>query len=466
MAQNFDFLTADLTSTVAAIRDGRTTSQDVVAACLDRTAKLDGCLLAFSEVLEREALATARARDLEREAGTPLSPLHGAPVVVKDLLDIEGRVTAAGSATRSNRVAGGTATTVRRLMQAGAVVIGKTNLVEFAFGGWGTNQGTGTPWNPWDARVHRSPGGSSSGSAVAVAVGLAAGALGTDTGGSVRIPAAFCGLTGLRVSEGRVSAAGMQFVSRTLDTVGPMAWSAADVALLLDAIHGPDASDPRTFRAMPERFTAVLTHGVAGMRIGVPSESSLGVVEGAVMDAVAAALREFTALGCVLVELERDPDFEGRQRLTSVIIAAEAYAENGKDASNPTPGDPAARARVLSGRDITTSAYLDALTGREEDRRTVPGMFETVDVLAFPTLPITAKPLVDIDEGDLSPSRFTRFASHYGLCAMAVPCGFDDSGLPVSIQLVAAPSHEARLLRLAHAYQQATDWHRRRPDIG
>ncbi len=454
----------DLWEAAARIRDGKFSSAELTKQCLGRIAAHDGRLGAFSETFADRAMGIARARDAEARAGSVLGPLHGVPVAVKDLIDVEGHVTAAGSLTRKGReAAASSATVVRRLTAAGAVIVGKTTLVEFAFGGWGTNQGWGTPCNPWDLKEHRSPGGSSSGSAVAVAAGMALGAIGTDTGGSVRIPSAFCGLTGLKVTEGRVSNAGMAFVSRTLDTAGPMAWSARDLALLLDAIHGPDPLDPKTFGAQPETFAAGLDSLPANLRIAVPRTEDLGVTDPAVMPAFQNALDALRDAGTRSFEMDRRMDFAAEQEATGTIIASEAYAECGMDAESEIPGDPASRARILKGATIPAHHYAIALAQRKIRQAEFLRRFEAFDLIALPTLPISARPVATLDESDLSPSRLTRFASYFGLCAIAVPCGFDEAGLPLSTQLVAAPYRERLLLAAAHAIQQRTDWHRARP---
>src|SRR6476469_4511289 len=219
---------------------GETSSHDIVAACLERIAVLDGHTHSFIEVYG------AAAVDLERKAGLGRGPLHGLPIALKDLLHVKDRVTTAGSKSWHGRVATETATAVERLLAAGMIPLGKTHMVEFAFGGWGRNQPMGTPWNPWDTRVHRVAGGSSSGSAVAVAAGLAPAAIGSDTGGSIRIPAALCGLTGLKPTYGTISLAGVVPLANTLDSLGPLARPVDDAALLTAAMAGPDPRDAST----------------------------------------------------------------------------------------------------------------------------------------------------------------------------------------------------------------------------
>src|SRR5947199_1572847 len=241
-----------LAETIAA---RRLSPVDVVAAFLDRIAAQDAKLHAFVEVYADEARLAAEAADKAIRSGHAVGPLHGVPIALKDLIEIEGKIVTGGTLIWRDRRAQRTATLVRRLIGQGMIVLGKTHTVEFAYGGWGTNARMGTPWNPWDPKVPRTPGGSSSGSGVAVAGRLAPWAIGTDTGGSVRLPASFCGLTGLKTTIGRVSTYGILPLSPTLDTPGPIARTVVDVALLYRAMHGPDPLDPRTLGIPPAHST-------------------------------------------------------------------------------------------------------------------------------------------------------------------------------------------------------------------
>src|SRR5450432_4399920 len=248
---------------------GETSSREIVEACLARTDSLDDRLHAYVEVYRDEAIALAQAADLQRKAGFARGPLHGLPIALKDLLHIEGRATTAGSKSWRGRIATETATVVMRLLAAGMIPLGKTHMVEFAFGGWGRNEPMGAPWNPWDTHTQRVAGGSSSGSAVAVAAGLAPAAIGSDTGGSIRIPAALCGLTGLKPTYGTISLAGVVPLATTLDTLGPLTHTVDDAALLTAAMAGPDARDASTFQAPRVDFAAALAGDpdIRGMRI-------------------------------------------------------------------------------------------------------------------------------------------------------------------------------------------------------
>src|SRR5450755_1775117 len=248
---------------------GETSSREIVKACLARIDALDARLHAYVEVYRDEAIAGAEAADLQRKAGLARGPLHGLPIALKDLLHIKGRATTAGSKSWRGRVATETATAVERLLAAGMIPLGKTHMVEFAFGGWGRNQPMGAPWNPWDTRAHRVAGGSSSGSAVAVSAGLAPAAIGSDTGGSIRIPAALCGLTGLKPTHGLISLAGVVPLALTLDSLGPLTQTVEDAALLTAAMAGHDPNDAATLGAPQVDFTAALACApdIRGMRI-------------------------------------------------------------------------------------------------------------------------------------------------------------------------------------------------------
>lgn len=441
---------------------------EVTRAYLERIAARNEHLHAYLDVYAEGALRQAEASEKRFASGLPVGLLEGIPLALKDLIHIAGHRTTAGSTVHAQRgPSDRTATVAARLMGAGAVALGKANLVEFAYGGWGTNAGLKSPHNPWDMRVPRSAGGSSSGSGVAVAAGLAAAAIGTDTGGSVRIPSAFCGLTGLKTTQGRVSNHGFELVSHTLDTVGPMAWTAEDAALLLQAMHGPDPLDAATLAHAPEDFLSRLREPIDGLRIAVAPDHVLGSVEPCIAAAVVEAVQVLLSLGC----LRHDPafanvDFLADQAETGIIISSEAHAAHGHLLTGTPPaGDAASRGRLLSGAGISAPRYATALVERARRGREFARIFERTDLLVLPTLPITAQPLDSLDENDLSPSRLTRFVGYYGLCAIALPCGLSPQGLPMSVQLVAPAFHEGLLLRAGAAFQSVTDFHRRRPTL-
>src|SRR6516165_3558149 len=269
----------------AEIAAGRLSPVEIVDAALKRIEAADEKLHAFVEVYDHEARLAAEAADKAIRSGHTVGPLHGIPIALKDLIDIEGRITTGGSEVWRERRSTDTATLAKRLIAAGLIVIGKTHTVEFAMGGWGTNQHRGTPWNPWDPKVARTPGGSSSGSGVAVAAGFAPWAIGTDTGGSVRLPASWCGLSGLKTTIGRVSTYGIMPLAPTLDTPGPMARSVIDAALLYDVMQGPDPLDPSTRGIPPHDPMPMLERGLRGLPLARMPEAERSGVDAEVLAA-------------------------------------------------------------------------------------------------------------------------------------------------------------------------------------
>jgi len=436
---------------------------DLVEAMLGRIRARDPKLHAFVEVYAEEARIAAEAADKAIRSGHAIGPLHGIPIALKDLIEIDGKVTTGGSEVWRDRRSGCTATLARRLVAAGLIVTGKTHTVEFAMGGWGTNQYRGTPWNPWDPTTARTPGGSSSGSGVAVAAGLAPWAIGTDTGGSVRLPASWCGLSGLKTTIGRVSTYGILPLSPTLDTPGPMARSVEDVALLYQVMQGADALDPRTRGIAPHDPLPTLRRGVRGLRLARMPEAEREGVDRDVLAAYDASLDGLARLGAEIVSVQLPCRFTDYTALTARVIGAEGYfliSDLIDDMSLPI--DEAVRPRIAVGRGISARDYLAALRDREEAKRQFAAAFTDVDALLTPTTQTAAIPLDAVDQ-TTTPAHFTRFVNFLDLCALAVPNGFTATGLPISLQIVCRGYDEATALRIGWAYQQASDWHERRP---
>ena len=327
----------------------------LVEIYLARIARFDGALHSYVEVMREEALGRAKTCAAALEDGLPLGRLHGVPIAVKDLCDIEGLVSGAGSRRRSGVRAEITAPVVRRLVAAGAVLLGKTHMVEFAFGAWGTNAVLGTPRNPWDDRSHRVPGGSSSGSGVAVAAGLAGAAIGSDTGGSVRIPASLCGIVGLKTTHGRITTEGVVPLSRSLDTIGPMTRRVRDAALLFEVLADDYAAGRR------DPIDGSIERGVAGFRLGVPHMAQLGDIEGSVAAAFQAACETMRDLGARVDEVGFPRAYFGSAQEMQIIISAEGYTANSAfvDFSGPTL-DAHVEARLLRGKAITAADYIRA----------------------------------------------------------------------------------------------------------
>jgi aspartyl-tRNA(Asn)/glutamyl-tRNA(Gln) amidotransferase subunit A len=445
-----------------AIAARRLSPVDVVAAFLDRIAARDAKLHAFVEVYADEARLAAEAADKAIRSGHAVGPLHGVPIALKDLIEIEGKIVTGGTLIWRDWRAQRTATLARRLVAQGMIILGKTHTVEFAYGGWGTNARMGTPLNPWDPKVPRTPGGSSSGSGVAVAARLAPWAIGTDTGGSVRLPASFCGLTALKTTIGRVSTYGVLPLSPTLDTPGPLARSVEDAALLYRAMCGPDPLDPRTLGVPPGDLTEEWKRGIRGMRLARMPDAERGIVAADVLAAYEASLDVLARLGAEIEKIELPFGFAEAGALNGRIMSAEAYSILGDvvdDASLPLDED--VRPRIRAGRDVTARTYLTALTEREERKRGFAAAFASFDALLTPTTPTTAIPLDAVDQSK-TPAHFTRFANLLDLCALAVPNGIAN-GLPTSLQIIGRGYDEESVLRIGRAYQSATDWHERRP---
>ncbi|MGE5337615.1 MAG: amidase [Gemmatimonadota bacterium] len=423
---------------------------------LARIERANAKLNAFASVDAEIARGHARASDARRAGGLALGPLDGLPIALKDLLEIEGRVTTVGSALFRERRSPVTAPVVERLLAAGMVPLGKTHMVEFAFGTWGANPHLGTPWNPWDLAIHRIPGGSSSGSGVAVAAGLAPAAIGSDTGGSVRIPAALNGISGLKTTVGLVSTLGAFPLSTTLDTIGPMTRSVEDAALLTAAITD-------------HRAAALAAPGtdVAGLRIAVlPADQYPMAVEPAVRAGLESAQRVLGDLGARLFERRFPFDFGELSRRNGQLTSAEAYAVHRAYIEDERlPIGPGVRRRVLGGKAIGAADYIDALAYRRAAAAQWREWMRDTEALLTPTLPMAACPVDAVDEAIAPLASFTRAGNFLDACGLSLPAGFSENGLPVGVQLLGKPFDEPLLLRIGRAFQQATDWHRRTPDL-
>jgi aspartyl-tRNA(Asn)/glutamyl-tRNA(Gln) amidotransferase subunit A len=436
---------------------------DVVESFLARIAAHDPKLHAYIDVYADDARLAAEGAEKAIRAGHAAGPLHGVPIALKDLIDVEGRVTTGGTMAWRDRRSPVTATLARRFFAQGMIVLGKTHTVEFAMGGWGTNEHLGTPHNPWDLDAHRTPGGSSSGTGVAVSSGMAPWGIGTDTGGSVRLPAAWCGLSGLKTTIGRVSTYGVLPLSPTLDTPGPMARSVEDAALLYTAMQGADPLDPLTLGLPYTDPMPNLKRGVRGMRLARMPQAERAFASADVLAAYDTSIEELERLGAEIVSVDLPFGFADVAALNLRIMAAESYAKLREviDDEN-APLDPDVRPRIAAGRDVTAQAYLEALQTREAMKLKFAAALHGIDALLTPTTMTTAVPLDEVDQTK-APAHYTRFGNFLDLCAVALPNGFDGSGLPTSLQIVCRAYDEATALRIGWAYQNATDWHRRRP---
>jgi aspartyl-tRNA(Asn)/glutamyl-tRNA(Gln) amidotransferase subunit A len=452
---------------------------------LDRIVAYDNDLLSYLTVTDEMALEAAAEADRCRAAGDD-TPLLGVPLAVKDILCLAGAPTTAGSKILEGFIPPYSAFAVDRLIAAGAVILGKTNTDEFAMGSSTENSAYFTTRNPWD--VARVPGGSSGGSAAAVAAGLAYGALGTDTGGSVRQPASFCGLVGLRPTYGRVSRWGVIAFASSLDQVGPFARTAADAAAILGVIAGHDPRDSTSLDAPVPDYEAALTGDIRGLRVGVPGEYFIEGIEPEVEAAVRAAIDQLAALGAEIVEISL-PHTRYGLPVYYLIAPAEASANLARydgtrfgpraagtdmiDTVRQTRAlfGPEVKRRIMLGTYALSAGYYDEYYGRALKVRTLINndfrrAFERVDVIAAPTSPTTAFKIGDRADDPLSmylADIFTLPLNLSGGCGLSVPCGFDSAGLPIGLQLIGDSLQEALILNVAHAYEQVQPWHRRLP---
>ena len=447
------------------LKRGDLSSVELTQHFLDRISKADHQLHAFTEVYADPSLALAKAADQARSSGLPMGPLAGLPVALKDLLDIQGHVSTLGSKHFVNRQATETSATVERLLQAGMIPLGKLHMTEFAFGGWGTNPLMGTPHNPWDLAIHRVPGGSSSGTGVAVAAGLVTVGIGSDTGGSVRIPSAFNGLTGLKVTFGRISLHATGLLSWSLDTIGPMARNVHDCAVLLDALAGPDARDATTF-AQPLEVFSREPRAVKGMRLAMPDTHQLpDFMDAAVVQSWHQAAKVFESLGADVVPVRLPDGFFDLAAQTGRIIASEAHSLHRDYVDNPAvPLGPAVRQRIQAAASFKPGEYAQVLRTMHEQRRDFAQWFEAFDAMLLPTVASPAIALADVDEASPLPGYLTRPINYLGLCALSVPAGFA-GGLPVGLQMVGKAFDERTVLSLGQAFQASTDHHLRHPDL-
>jgi len=442
---------------------------ELTRAYLERIQRQDRDLLAYITVLSAEALAAAAAAEEEIARGHYRGPLHGIPIALKDLVLTRGIRTTCGSRILRDWVPDADATVAARLTEAGAVLLGKLNMHEFAYGPTGVNPHYGTPRNPWDPQ--RMPGGSSSGSAVAVAAGLCAGALGTDTGGSIRIPATLCGLVGLKPTYGRVSRAGVIPLAWSLDHVGPMTRTVTDAALLLQVLAGRDPADPSTADVPVPDYRRAMQEEVRGLRLGLPKHLFFERLDPEVRGAVHAAARSLEGLGASIQEVPLSR-IQHAGPASFAIIAAEAtaYHEHYLKTRAAEYGADV-RARLMTGQFILAGHYLKAQRARQIIRADVDAALQQVDALLFPTTPIAAPPLdarevtVDGHTEDVRGwlIRCTRPINVTGHPALSVPCGLTAGGLPIGLQLVGRHFDEATLLRMAHAFEAVSPMRGRRP---
>jgi aspartyl-tRNA(Asn)/glutamyl-tRNA(Gln) amidotransferase subunit A len=460
-----------LTETASAIADRRVSSLEVVQDCLQAVAAWQPHVNAFSAVLAEQALDAARRADAELAAGRARGPLHGVPLAHKDMFNRPGRRSTMGS--RASPPPPATASTVlERLDAAGALEIGTLNMAEFALGPTGHNAFLGDCRNPWNP-AHVS-GGSSSGCGVAVAARMVFASFGSDTGGSVRLPASATGVLGLKPTNGRVTRAGMMPLAPSVDVPGILARSARDASVLLSVVAGHDPRDARSSRLPVPDCAHALDKGIGGLRVGIPENYFLEAVESSVELALAESRRVLEALGAKIVPVTI-PHPEPLTELSRALVYAEAAAVHASWLRDHADDYSAqVRVRAATGFAIPAPVYLQAQQYRPVLlERFVREVFASCDVLHLPTLGIPVPTRAETDVGGAAAmwdkiSRLVRCTAPFnylGLPALAVPCGFTANGLPTSFQLVGRPFSEALLLRVAHAFEGETDWHRRAPAL-
>jgi aspartyl-tRNA(Asn)/glutamyl-tRNA(Gln) amidotransferase subunit A len=456
-----DLPTVSLWEASELVRTKRVSPKELTVACLTRIQRLNPILNAFITVTADQAMADAQLAEAEIMKGRWRGPLHGIPVGLKDLFDTVGVRTTAASAFFADRVPTEDAEVVRRLKAAGAVIVGKQNMQEFAYGATSAASHFGAVHNPWNRDYV--PGGSSGGSAAAVSASLCYGALGSDTGGSIRIPASFCGIVGLKPSYGRVSTRGVIPLSWSFDHVGPLTRTVLDAAVLLQAIAGYDPQEVSSVDRPVPTFAAAVKRGASSLRVGVPRENFFTGLNPDVESAVAQALSVLSKLtaGVQDVILPVNPE------VNATVMLAEAFAFHAERVREaPHRFQAAVLGRLQQGATIDTATYIVRRREVQQMRQAAPGLFAHVDLLVTPTVPLLPVLIADARDDEASVAlyaRNTRPFNAYGLPAVSVPCGFAKNGFPIGLQIVGPPWGEESVLRLANAYEQATDWQTRRP---
>jgi aspartyl-tRNA(Asn)/glutamyl-tRNA(Gln) amidotransferase subunit A len=461
IAPPIDLPTTSLWEASELVRTKKVSPKELTAACLARIQRLNPTLNAFITVTDEQAMADAQRAEAEIMKSGWRGPLHGSPLGVKDLFDTAGVRTTGGSRQFADRVPGEDADVVRRLKTAGAVIVGKQNLHEFGLGATSASSHFGPVHNPWDRDYVA--GGSSGGSGAAVAASLCYGALGTDTGGSVRIPASFCSIVGLKPAYGRVSTRGVIPLSWSMDHVGPLTRTVLDAAILLQAIAGYDPQDTTSVDRPVSALMAAIKRGPASLRVGVPREPFFTGLHADVQTAVEQAIGVLSKLTAGV----RDVVVPVNAELHLEVMLAEGFAFHAARVREaPQWFQPPVLGRLRGGEAVGTTTYINRRRELDQLRRAARGLFAQVDLLVTPTVPLLPIPVTeaqDDEAGTALYARNTRPFNAYGLPAVSVPCGFAKNGLPIGLQIVGPPWGEESVLRLAHAFEQATDAGKRRP---
>jgi aspartyl-tRNA(Asn)/glutamyl-tRNA(Gln) amidotransferase subunit A len=460
-----------LTAVAKAIANKELSSHEVTRACLHRIAQWQPHLNAFMEIESEAALKAAEQADATLAKGEIRGALHGVPLAHKDMYYDAGRVVTCGSLIRRDFVAQTTSTALQRLKDAGSVRLGSLQMAEFAYGPTGHNAHYGAVHNPWSL-LHIT-GGSSSGSGSAVAARLTFAALGSDTGGSIRMPAHFCGVTGLKVTFGRVSRAGAMPLSQSLDTVGPLAQTAEDCALLLQLMAGPDPEDPTASSAPVSDYVAATAASIKGLKIGVPTTFYVDDLDPEVARILDETIAVLKREGGDIVKIEL-PDQRQLAAASQLVLAVEAAAFHKRWLiERPQDYGPQVLMRLQNGLAIPGVTYLEALRWRGAALAAHVAATAGVDAVITPVAPVAAPTIAESDVGNASGAeaviqrltRFTRPVNYLGLPSLAIPAGFTTAGLPVGMQLIGRSFDEATLLTIGAAFQRATDFHAKIPKI-
>lgn len=457
-----------ISTALEALRGQKLSPQDLTAACLRQIERLNPALNAFITITENspETSSSERAKDINpiSSSARPMS-LSGIPIAVKDLFDTAGIRTTAGSKFFSDNIPEKDAYVVGKLKEAGALILGKTNTHEIALGVTGNNPHYGTARNPWDTT--RIPGGSSSGSAIAVATGMVLGALGTDTGGSIRIPASLCGVVGFKPTYGRVSLSGVFPLSWNLDHVGTLTKTVEDAALILQIISVYDPMDPASIKMLTGDYLRRLAGNMKGRKVAFGIGEYIESADPEVLSAVREAANIFASFGCRVQEVDISWMREAALANKTMTQADGAAVHRERLKEHPDWFGEDIRRRLEDGAKTTSTEYILARRTQAEVRKRCEQFFESHDLLLIPTTPIAA-PTIEGNDAVEQAGRLTRFTAPFnlaGLPALSVPCGFTEEGLPIGLQIVSRAWADAKVLNAGYTFEQASEWHKKRPEL-
>ncbi len=452
----------------SALDSGSSSSLEITELVLERIKQLDPFLNAFVTFTDDRAMMEAKASDNRRASGNTLGPLDGIPYAVKDIFNVSGLPTMAGLSILSENVAESDCNAIRRLGDAGMVLVGKTHTVQLAFSITGLNGDLGTPHNPWN-KIHHIPGGSSSGSAVAVGAGMVPLALGSDTAGSIRVPAALSGTVGLKPTCGHLGRGGVRPLSWTLDTIGPLTRTVFDSSLVFEALQGPDSEDETTLMTPPAKMLATLGRTIDGMEITICDTLFFEDCDIEIIDAIEETGKTLASLGAIVRHRELPEIREAfEQPYQNTIISTEAYAVNGALLEQHKSEIDSHGYWMEAGKSFSGTEYYYALRAQADVRRRFYERLGNASAILAPTTANPAWPVENILAGELpraSFSRNTSIGNYLNLSSISIPCGFTTKGLPIGAMICARPFEDALVSNIAHAFQQATNWHRNRPTL-